>query len=202
MKNYYYKLILTNINTIHLRPDLKIKKMKKLLFAVIVLVTTIASAQKNSILLGGNVGFSSEKNGESKTENFEFSPKIGYQFSDKWTAGVEGSIINQKITGIDRAERYQIGGFVRYAVPLSELFSVYGDLGAGYQSTNLNDTKGLYASLTPALFINMKRGFGLNFSIGGLNYDNLSGKNNPREENFGFDFGKTFKIGVSKNFAL
>jgi len=176
--------------------------MKKLLLAIVVLITTLASAQKNSILLGGNVGFTSEKIGDSKLENFEFSPKVGYQFTDKWTAGVEGSIMNVKTTGFDRTEKYKIGGFVRYAVPLSDLFSVYGDLGVGYQSTNVNDQKGMYASLTPALFINMKRGFGLNFSIGGLNYDNLDGKNDPKQERFGFNFGKTLNIGISKNFGL
>ncbi|WP_264553380.1 porin family protein [Flavobacterium sp. N2038] len=142
--------------------------MKKLLVAVVLFATTIVSAQKNSVLVGGNVGFSSEKIGESKLENFEFAPKVGYQFTDNWTAGVEGSIMNVKTTGLESTEKYKIGGFVRYSVPLSEVFSVFADLGAGYQSTSLNDAKGIYASLTPALFINMKRGFGLNFSIGEL----------------------------------
>lgn len=176
--------------------------MKKLLLAVVLFATTIASAQKGSILLGGNVGYSSEKIGESKLENFEFSPKVGYQFAEKWTAGVEGSIMSVKTTGLDKTEKYKVGGFVRYSVPLSELFSVFADLGAGYQNTSVNNAKGMYANLTPALFINMKRGFGLNFSIGGINYDNLDGKNDPRQERIGFDFGKTFNIGVSKNFGL
>jgi len=177
-------------------------KMKKLFLFAVLLITAMASAQKNSILLGGNVGFSYDKDGESKVENFEFSPKVGYQFADQWTAGVEGSIMSAKTKGEDTTEKYKIGGFVRYTVPLSEVFSIFGDLGAGYQSTNVNDQKGMYASLTPALFINMKRGFGLNFSIGGINYDNLNGKNDPREEHFGFNFGKTLNIGISKNFGL
>jgi opacity protein-like surface antigen len=176
--------------------------MKKLLVAVVLLVTTLASAQKNSVLVGGNVGFSSEKIGDSKLENFEFAPKVGYQFADNWTLGVEGSIMNVKTKGFDSTEKYKIGGFVRYAVPLSDLFAFYTDLGVGYQSTSLNDAKGMYASLTPALFINMKRGFGLNFSIGGINYDNLDGKNDPRQERLGFNFGKTLNIGISKNFGL
>lgn len=176
--------------------------MKKLLVAVVLFVTAMASAQKGSILLGGNVGYSSEKVGESKLDNFEFSPKVGYQFAEKWTLGVEGSIMNVKSTGSDRTEKYKIGGFLRYSTPLSETFSFYTDLGAGYQNTSVNNAKGMYASLTPALFINMKRGFGLNFSIGGISYDNLDGKNDARQENLGFNFGKTFSIGISKNFAL
>jgi hypothetical protein len=176
--------------------------MKKLLLAVVLLVATIANAQKGSILLGGNVGFASEKIGDEKHEGFEFSPKVGYQFTDHWTAGVEGSIKNYKETGSERQEAYKIGAFARYSTPLSELFSFYTDLGVGYQDTTLNNAKGMYASLTPALFINMKKGFGLNFSIGGVNYDNLSGKGTPREESIGFDFGKNFNIGISKNFGL
>lgn len=176
--------------------------MKKLLLAVTILIASISNAQKGSMLLGGNVGFTSEKIGDSKTENFEFSPKIGYQFTNNWTAGVEGAIQTSKITGLEKQEGYKIGGFVRYARPLSETFAVYGDLGAGYQNTSLNDADGVYASLTPALFINMKRGFGLNFSIGGINYDNVKDNTDVKQERFGFDFGKTFNIGISKNFGL
>lgn len=176
--------------------------MKKLLLAVALLVVSISNAQKGSMLLGGYVGFASEKIGDSKVENFEFSPKIGYQFAEKWTVGAEGSIMTLKTKGREKSETYKVGGFVRYATPLSELFSVYADLGAGYQNESINNAKGMYASLTPALFINMKRGFGLNFSIGGLNYDNIDSKNTPREERLGFDFGKTFNIGISKNFGL
>lgn len=183
--------------------------MKKLLVAVVILLTTMASAQKNSILLGGNVGFSSEKIGENKAEGFEFSPKVGYQFSDKWTIGAEASIINTSFDIIQNdiktsgdGQKYKIGGFVRYSVPLSNMFSFYTDLGAGYQSDSPNFRSGMYTNLTPALFINMKKGFGLNFSIGGIYYDNIDGKDYPKQQNFGFDFGKSVKIGVSKNFSL
>src|SRR4051812_5743086 len=126
--------------------------MKKLLLAVALLVVTISNAQKGSMLLGGYVGFASEKIGDSKEENFEFSPKIGYQFADKWTAGVEGSVMTFKTKGLDKSERYKVGGFLRYTTPLSETFSVFADLGAGYQNASLNNAKGMYASLTPALF--------------------------------------------------
>ena len=64
---------------------------------------------------------------------------------------------------------------MRYSKPLSEIFSVYADLGAGFQNQNnksyINDSlnteskaDGFYVGVTPALFINMKKGFGLNFS--------------------------------------
>lgn len=176
--------------------------MKKLLLVVALFVATISNAQKGSILLGGNVGFNSEKIGDSKATNFEFNPKVGYQFTDNWTLGVEGAIANVDVDGFGKTEKYKIGGFVRYSVPLSNIFAFYADLGAGYQTSSVNDAKGMYAGFDPGLFINMKNGFGLNFSIGGINYDNLDGKNDPRQERMGFNFGKTLNIGISKNFGL
>lgn len=176
--------------------------MKKLLLGIALFGATISHAQKGSVLLGGNVGYSSEKIGEANSNEFEFNPKVGYQFTDNWTAGVEGSIMNVKVAGLEKTERYRIGAFTRYTVPLSETFSFFTDLGAGYQTNSVNNAKGMYINMTPALFINMKKGFGLNFSIGGVNYDNIDGKNDLRQERFGFDFGKTFKIGISKNFQL
>ncbi|QGK76787.1 porin family protein [Flavobacterium sp. SLB02] len=143
-----------------------------------------------------------EKIGDSKATNFEISPKVGYQFADTWTIGAEGAIGSLDVKGSEKTENYKIGRFVRYSTSFSQLFSFYADLGAGYQNTSLNNAKGMYASFDPGLFINMKRGFGLNFSIGGIKYDNLDGKNDPRQERLGFDFGKTFNIGIPKNFGL
>jgi len=175
--------------------------MKKLVLCAALIISAMASAQKGSVLLGGNVGFASDKVGDAKTTTFEFNPKVGYQFADKWTAGVEGSIASVD-QGSGKTEKHKIGGFVRYTQPLSETFSVFADLGAGYQNESVNNAKGMYATLVPNLFINMKNGFGLNFSIGGAGYNNLDGRNDARRESFGFDFGKTFNVGISKNFAL
>ncbi|OXG08688.1 outer membrane protein with beta-barrel domain [Flavobacterium araucananum] len=176
--------------------------MKKLVLLVALFIATVSHAQKGSIFLGGNVGFSSEKIGESKSNNFEFAPRVGYQFANNWGAGVEGSIQNIETKGLNKSERYKVGGFLRYITPLSQTFSFYADLGAGYQTNSINDAKGMYASLTPNLSINVNKGLALNFSIGGINYDNIDGHNDLRQERIGFDFGKTFNVGISKNFQL
>lgn len=176
--------------------------MKKLFLCTALVVSAMANAQKGSMLVGGNIGFSSEKTSLLKSELFEFSPKVGYQFSENWTAGIDATIgsVNNSITG--DYDNLKIGSFIRYSTPLNETFALFADIGAGYQQNSINNAKGMYADITPALFINMKKGFGLNFSIGGVNYDNLDGRNDLRQERFGFNFGKTFKIGISKNFSL
>jgi len=198
--------------------------MKKMLLILALATFSFANAQKGTILVGGNIGFTSEKNDnqgeERKSNSFGFSPKVGYQFHDNWTAGVEFALSSSKSTSslnsIGESESkfnvFKVGAFVRYSVPLSETFSVFADLGAGFQNqknkdyingslTSESKADGLYAGITPALFINMKKGFGLNFSIGGLGYETLSFDTSDTDvSRFYFNFGKTVNIGVSKNF--
>jgi len=185
---------------------------------MLVMVSVIAvgfmSAQKNTLLVGGNIGYESEKvsvgSSDTKSKTFEFSPTVGYQFNDNWTAGVQSTIGSTKITagGTDEAKtsNFSIGGFVRYAQGLNDTFAVYGDLGAGYQTekNKIADItgNGFYIGFTPALFINFKNSFGLNFSIGGIRYETLDWDGGADTSGFNLNFGKTVNIGISKNFKL
>ena len=56
-------------------------------------------AQKNTVLVYGAVGAQSSKpvNG-TKVNSFNFSPAVGYQFTDNWTAGLALSSENSKTT--------------------------------------------------------------------------------------------------------
>ncbi|PWB27776.1 outer membrane beta-barrel protein [Flavobacterium sp. HTF] len=191
--------------------------MKKMLLILALSVFGFANAQKGTILVGGNIGYTSEKIdreiASAKSNTFEFSPKVGYQFHDNWTVGAEFSLQSSKTDngGAEgKANNFKAGAFVRYTVPLSETFSVFADLGAGFQNQKFknyengslvsdNKADGFYTGLTPALFINMKKGFGLNFSIGGLGYETL-GYDDVDYNKFFFNFGKTVNIGISKNF--
>ncbi len=194
------------------------KKLTLIFIAHAMLSISSAFAQKGSLLVGGNIQYSSNKiqtgNNHVRSSNFELSPLIGYQFHQNMTAGIKSSYSVENTEVNDRITALKIGGFFRYARPLDKknLFSVYGDLAAGYKSseTNLNSNEssdilfdGFFIELTPAIFINLKRGFGLNFNIGGLSYEHLENTNSTianNTKNFDFNFGKTFSIGISKNF--
>ncbi|RKR09653.1 outer membrane protein with beta-barrel domain [Flavobacterium sp. 90] len=193
--------------------------MKKILVMAALAICSFANAQKGTILVGGNIGFTSEKSeyqfGEATNNEFSFSPKVGYQFNDNWTVGGEFTVASAKDDNGTREikdNNFKIGAFVRYSVPLSQTFSIFADMGAGFQNAKSkvygpgnafakSKADGMYVGITPALFINMKKGFGLNFSIGGLGYETLSYDNNGADySKFYFNFGQTFNIGVSKNF--
>jgi hypothetical protein len=196
--------------------------MKKLLLILALAVFSFANAQKGTILVSGNVGYYSEKSGNSgfqpTQKNFNFSPKVGYQYNDNWTAGVESTISNSKnnyTSGEYKSNNFSIGGFVRYSKPLGELFSVYADLGTGYHNvkqtqynggdfpfTSISKSNGFYVGVTPALLLNISKGFGLNFNIGGLGYNTLNNTTHNANDTktFNFSFGQAFSVGISKNF--
>jgi hypothetical protein len=196
--------------------------MKKSLLILALAVFSFANAQKGTILVSGNVGYSSQKTnnsgGSPDYTNFNFSPKVGYQYNDNWTMGVESTIANSKSTysiGDLKSNSFSVGGFVRYSKPIGGIFSVYADLGTGYhnvEQTNYNGgdfpytstskANGFYVGITPALLLNITKGFGLNFNIGGLGYNTLNNTTNNGSDyrNFNFSFGQAFSVGISKNF--
>ena len=206
--------------------------MKKIFIIVALAMVSFANAQKGTILLAGSVGVEGTKNtvgtNENKSTTFNFSPKVGYQFTDNWTLGVEASIEGSKdesttvngggivITSTTKTTGIKVGPFVRYTKPLSETFSAYVDMGIGFNSgkrtvespvppfgtvSTTQKGNGVYVGVTPAIFINVKKNFGLNFSIGGLGYETFNLSNNQGDNNhFYFNFGQTVNIGISKNF--
>jgi opacity protein-like surface antigen len=215
--------------------------MKKVLLIAAIAFTSFASAQKGTILVAGNVGFTSDNDDNTTVENkmntFNFSPKVGYQFTDHWTLGIEVGIASQKdetttltvvppgitIAAVTETKTtaFTVGPFARYTMPINETFRAYADMGVGFISakrtvdnnngigtvTSSEDKgDGIYASFTPAIFINVKKNFGLNFSIGGLGYRTLNmdspapGVPGTDNSSFYLDFGQTVNIGISKNF--
>ncbi len=204
--------------------------MKKTLIIFALALVSFANAQKGTVLVTGNFSYSSQKVKYNNTvqqnqyENFSISPKIGYQFNDNWTVGGEFSFFknyneyfyNSSYLNASYDQKgFSVGAFMRYSKPLNETFSFYTDLGIGihkikenrlnydgfqYYNT-LSKGNGFYTNITPALFINIKKGFGLNFNIGGLSYGTINYDNNGGDnKNFNVNFGKTISIGVSKNF--
>jgi hypothetical protein len=205
--------------------------MKKVFIILALAVFGFANAQKGTILVAGGIEANFNKSDNASVENkgttVIFMPKVGYQATEHWTFGVDvrvsgsnnestnfngGGILQTNTT---KSTSFYAGPFVRYTKPLTDIFSVYADMGFGFNSdkttlengngfiTNSSVTKGdgFSVGAKPAVFINIKKNFGLNFAIGGISYGNPDSANGT-QHNSGFDvsFGRTFSIGVSKNF--
>lgn len=194
--------------------------MKKILVIAALTMFSFANAQKGSILVMGSIDYNSQKTeynpGDSKQDYISFSPKVGYQFHENWTAGIEGGISSLKYKNNDflqqKTNTFSVGGFIRYTKTLNQTFSFYTDLGLGFQNQkNESDLQtggrfketadGFYTGITPGIFINVHKGFGLNFNIGGLRYGTLNFDDHVGDlKTFNFTLGKAFSIGISKNF--
>ncbi|MBO9619815.1 MAG: outer membrane beta-barrel protein [Niabella sp.] len=202
--------------------------MKKIVLSLFSLaVIAGANAQSGTVLVGGNVGVHTKNyvgtgntTADGKTTQFEIAPTVGYQFNDNWTLGVTGGVGLSKTepkgsNTVSKTSDFNVGPFVRYTAPVSDIFAIYGQLQGGYQgytdktettvggaTTTVKSTgNGGYARLFPAVFINVKNNFGLNVDFGGVEFNSLKAKGaNKAANTFDFTFGRTFNIGISKNF--
>ncbi len=189
--------------------------MKKVLFVALVLVSIsqLVNAQTGSLLVGGSIDIGSTKQpstpNNTKISNFNFSPTVGYQFTDNWTAGLVADIGSSKYTNSanvsTKTNSFDIGPFIRYAKSLSGVFAVYGQLQGAFGSsktTGFSSTTTAAVSAFPAIFINVKNGFGLNFNVGGISYNSSKPSGVGSTNVFDLNFGKEVGIGISKNFGL
>jgi hypothetical protein len=186
--------------------------MKKVFIIAALAIVSFANAQKGSVLVAGSIGYSSRNTGDIKANYFEFAPKVGYQFSDNMTVGIETAVTSKEFVSKDVENTLKLGAFLRYSQPLAGVFSVFGDFGVGMQSgkykrdlgafgTVETEADGFYIGVVPAIGVDLKKGFCLNFSIGGLSYDSMKADGASDATNsFDFNFGRQASIGISKNF--
>ena len=86
------------------------------------LVSVCASAQ---VYIGGTAGISSNKigDGDSKTA-YTLMPEIGYQFNNKWEAGLEIGIKKGevcKLSPVGESTTFRVAPYVRYTAVETKL---------------------------------------------------------------------------------
>jgi len=183
---------------------------KWMLSSLVVAASTLSGyAQRNTLLVYGTVGAESQKvTATTKANSFNFSPAVGYQWTDHWTGGVSLALSSAKSTGEFgdvKASGVAVGPFVRYAYPLSDIFAVYGQFNANVLSgkTAGISYSGFGASFFPAVGVNLKNGFALNFSFGNLSFTSEKPKDSAKSlTDFKLGFGSGATFGISKNFRL
>lgn len=180
--------------------------MKKMMVALLFVVAGVvaARAQSNTVLLYGTVGFNSQKAASTTVNSYNVSPGVGYQWNDNWTGGLNLNVSGAK-TATDKTSAFSVGPFIRYTQPLSGVFVIYGQLNTNYVSGKAGDTSlsGFGATLFPAIGVDLKNSFALNFTFGALSFTSqkLTGSTNATT-NFGVSFGSGVGFGISKNFGL
>jgi hypothetical protein len=184
--------------------------MKKMMVSAALLLATCtgAFAQKGSILLYGNIeGSRNSTNGTLNNSSFNFNPGIGYQFDDNFTAGLNLNYETMDPNSTTTNSMFTAGPFVRYSKMVTPLFSAFGQLDAnfGTGTNKVGTTSADYGvtniGFTPAISMHIKKGLCLNFNVGGINLNSTKPQGGVSSSDFGYNFGRSIVIGLSKNFS-
>ncbi len=185
-------------------------------------ISASASAQKGSVFVFGN--FSANTTSESSPNSnkivqntFGINPGIGYQVSDKWTLGIQGSFNyigrHPSPSGNTSSSGIGTGGglFARYTIPLTSLLFLYTQAGSMYSGSRSyengvespgSNAHSFLVMLAPGIGMNIKNGYALNFGFGNLHYIvNQMPSNGGTISNLGTSFGQSFSFGITKNFT-
>lgn len=112
--------------------------MKKIMLSLMMaLVSVCASAQ---VYIGGTAGISSNKIGDEDSKTaYKLIPEIGYQFNNKWDAGIEVGIQKGdvcKIARVGDATTFTIAPYVRYTAVESKVVDLFFEGTIGYGSVS------------------------------------------------------------------
>jgi hypothetical protein len=176
--------------------------MKKVLFALCLLVSShglFAQVHQGNWLVGGNIGFTSEKHGDAKETYFQFSPNAGYFFIDQFAGGLRLTYSSDKPKGADAYTNFVFAPFLRYYfLPAAQKVNVFADGEYGFGKAGQKDKASLNEyqfSVGPAVFLNQHTAleFGLYYkSYGGDAYKTASG---DRDNYFGLNIGLQVHLG-------
>ncbi len=134
-----------------------------------------ANAQKNTILVLGNVGINTDNTDygskastlSRNSTSWNVNPGVGYQFSNHFTLGLQGGYMANKTSTKDKWtpappssfttdtkwREWQVGVFGRYTMPLGGIFSMWTQLDLSYVSgKETYDSVGVLPSGAPRAF--------------------------------------------------
>jgi Outer membrane protein beta-barrel domain len=177
--------------------------MKKAFFATILTVSVIAaSAQINQgqWLVGGNVNFTSAKQGDNKQTHINFSPDAGYFFIHNFAGGLRVNVSSDKPDGGDASTLFTVAPFVRYYfLPSGQKVNVFADAQYGFGSGKTGGTSEsinqYQIAAGPAVFLTPHTALEFTVfyaSMGGKYYE---GAGSDRWNEFGVNIGFQIHLG-------
>lgn len=177
--------------------------MKKVFLALGLLVSShamFAQINKGQWLVGGNISYDAEKQGDYKVHTFEFNPNAGYFFINNFAGGLRLGYTSEKVKGGGDAYTYfGAAPFLRYYfLPAAQKVNVFADGSYGFAKQGSSDKKSgnMYSIMAgPAVFLspNTALEFALYYkSYGGDAFENAAG---DRDNHFGVNIGFQIHLG-------
>ena len=135
--------------------------MKKIVLSLMIMFAALAAnAQESKWFATGS--FSIWHNDEADETLFSIMPEVGYNFNDKWAAGLE---IGYSHAGDD--DMFIFSPFARYTYYQNNLVNLFIDGNIGYCS---NGDNGIEIGFKPGIALNLNKHFSLQAKFGFLGY--------------------------------
>ncbi len=195
------------------------KKTLILAFITLLAITTVKAQDESKaavsgdgfsmadIFVSGSVSFGTDNDGNLSSNQFNFSPQVGY-FIDDYIAiggrfgyvsstGEIASIIDPNATIDDKTTTLNIGAFGRYYFTPENNFSFFGELAAGISNIKREvgqaegKGNGWFINAAPGINYFLSYNFAIEASVGLIGYDSFK----IDEENA--DTQSAFNIGVN-----
>ncbi|RYY68120.1 MAG: hypothetical protein EOO13_13155 [Chitinophagaceae bacterium] len=136
--------------------------MKKLFLIgvcnLVLLPAVFAQTQKGNWLVGGNAGFTSQKQDDFKTTTITFNPNAGYFVMDDLAIGANVQLSSIKDDDDDAVTTVALGPFVRYYfVDIGPKAKLFANGSFGFGSIKYNESQSFTQwdiSAGPAFFLN------------------------------------------------
>lgn len=185
--------------------------MKKVLLSLAaVFAFGLANAQetesngfaKGDVFLSGTVGFSSESTGDAKTTGFNIAPSAGYFVNENIAVGLslgynslKNEVPSNPVTSESKYTSFGVGAFGRYYFTPGNSFSLFGQLGVGYESGKLEQnsdeskTDSFNIGVAPGINYFVSEHFALEATFGILGYSTSKPDFDGADSTNSFDFG-------------
>lgn len=177
--------------------------MKKIMLSLaMALVSVCASAQ---VYLGGSVGISSNKvDGNDSKTAYKFIPEIGYQFNDKWAAGIEIGVLKGKVcelSEVGETTTFAVAPYVRYTAVSTKFVDFFLDGTVGYANASNGGGDAYTAGIVPGIAVKLSDHVNFISHIGFLGYKGYSPKEGSSSSTFGLNFdANTISFGAIYKF--
>ena len=177
--------------------------MKKIMLSLaMALVSVCASAQ---VYIGGTAGISSNKigGGDSKTA-YTLMPEIGYEFNNKWEAGLEIGIKKGevcKLSPVGESTTFTVAPYVRYTAVETKLVNLFLEGTIGYNSYSKGGGEAYEVGIKPGLAVKLSDHVNFITKVGFLGYKGYSPDHGDNSSTFGVNvdasnisFGAIYKF--------
>ena len=173
-----------------------------MLSLMMALVSVCASAQ---VYIGGTAGISSNKIGDEDSKTaYKLIPEIGYQFNNKWDAGIEVGIQKGdvcKIARVGDATTFTIAPYVRYTAVESKVVDLFFEGTIGYGSVSKDGGDFYEVGIKPGLAVKLSDHVNFITKVGFLGYKGYSPDHGDNSSTFGLNvdasnisFGAIYKF--------